>query len=222
MIVANVKPLADIAALLTAYRRILVVGCGGCVTVCQSGGQKEAEVLALALELKGRLNGAEQAFRVVTLPRQCDPEFVALLAAELDDAEVVVSLACGVGVQEVAAAYPGVWVVPAQNTLFAGANVAPGVWEERCGLCGHCVLHKTGGICPIIRCAKSLLNGPCGGSQRGCCEVSADTPCAWQLIYERLEQLDKLDYLMEIQPVKDWSTAHGSGARRMCWEEEQK
>ena len=220
MIVAEAKPLAAIAAMLTRVKnKVLVVGCGGCVTVCLSGGQKEAETLAAALRLQTRLAGRPLAVAAVTLERQCDPEYVAALAEQLAGIDGVVSLGCGVGVQCLAETYPEVVVVPGQNTKFAGATVEPGVWEERCALCGECILDKTGGVCPVARCAKSLLNGPCGGSQNGRCEINPDLPCAWQLIYDRLKSQGRLDLLREITPPKDWSPNRDGGPRKVVSED---
>jgi hypothetical protein len=96
-----------------------------------------------------------------------------------------------------------------------GLPVEQGIWEERCQACGNCILHLTGGICPITRCSKQLLNGPCGGSQNGQCEIDPDTPCAWQLIWERMTALGLQDQLMPIQPPKDWRTSRDGGPRRI-------
>lgn len=219
MIVAEAKPLAEIADLIGEARKILVVGCGGCVTVCLAGGEKEVGIMAASLRLLRKKEGQNLETVEVTLTRQCDPEYVQMLEKYVtEDVDCILSLACGVGVQFLTERYHK-WVVPALNTKFAGGSVAHGVWEERCGLCGECILHKTGGICPIIRCSKSILNGPCGGSQKGKCEVNPDIPCAWQLIYDRLSALNKLELLLEIQPPKDWSKARDGGPRKVVRED---
>lgn len=219
MIIAEGKPIPEVAELIQEARKVLFVGCGGCVTVCLAGGEKETGILASALRIMREQQGNPLETVEVTLTRQCDPEYVEMLEKYVtDDVDCIVSLACGVGVQFLAERYPK-WVVPALNTKFAGGTVQHGQWEERCGLCGECILYKTGGVCPIIRCSKSLLNGPCGGSQDGKCEVSPETPCAWQLIYDRMQQLGKLDLLMEIQPPKDWSKARDGGPRRVLRED---
>ncbi|MDN5348478.1 MAG: hypothetical protein PWP65_2043 [Clostridia bacterium] len=219
MIVAEQKPLAEIDKLIGEAKKILVVGCGGCVTVCLAGGEKEVGILAAALRIKRKKEGNPLETVEVTLTRQCDPEYVQQLEKYVtDDVDLILSLACGVGVQYLAERY-NKWVVPALNTKFAGGSIQHGVWEERCGLCGECILYKTGGICPIIRCSKSILNGPCGGSQNGRCEVNKDTPCAWQLIYDRMKALGKLDLLLEIQPPKDWSYARDGGPRKVVRED---
>ncbi|MGB9859070.1 MAG: methylenetetrahydrofolate reductase C-terminal domain-containing protein [Moorellaceae bacterium] len=219
MIVAEPKPLAEIAELIGEARKILVVGCGGCVTVCLAGGEKEVGIMAASLRLMRKKEGKPLETVEVTLTRQCDPEYVQMLEKYIsDDVDCILSLACGVGVQFLAERY-NKWVVPALNTKFAGGAVEHGLWEERCGLCGECILHRTGGICPIIRCSKSILNGPCGGSQGGKCEVNPEIPCAWQLIYDRLSALNKLELLLEIQPPKDWSKARDGGPRKVVRED---
>jgi hypothetical protein len=129
-------------------------------------------------------------------------------------------MACGVGVQFASEVFPGKRVVPALNTRFYGANLEMGVWAERCAGCGSCVLEKFGGICPIARCSKSLLNGPCGGSQNGKCEVDPQNiDCGWQLIYDRMKSLGMLDRLEENQPVKDWSAGRDGGPGKIVRED---
>ena len=219
MIIAEQKPLAEIAGFIKDCERVLVAGCGGCVTVCLSGGEKEAEILASALRIKRRIEGRPLETVTYTAPRQCDPEFIEAMENVVREVDAVISLACGVGPQYLAERYPDLPVYPAQNTKFAGGSRAHGVWEEYCGLCGDCILHRTGGICPVIRCPKSILNGPCGGSQKGKCEIDRDLDRAWQLIYDRLKRLGRLDLLKEVAPLKDWSKARDGGPRRVIRED---
>jgi ferredoxin len=231
MIVAEQKPITEIAGLIVGARRVLIVGCRECVTVCLAGGEKEAETLAAALRLLGATGaggsaagraagsaGAGFEVTTTTLQRQCEPEYVGELAKAAAAADCIVSLACGVGVQYLAERYP-VWVVPGLNTKFVGGAVEQGVWTEKCGLCGECVLHRTGGICPVARCSKSILNGPCGGSHDGKCEIRDDVECAWQLIYDRLNKLGRLDLLLAMEPPKDWSKARDGGPRKVTRED---
>lgn len=218
MIIAQQKPIKEVAAMVADCKKVALIGCAGCVTVCLSGGEKETEIMASALRIMRRLEGNPLETVTFTPTRQCDPEYVDGLEGIVRDVDAVISLACGVGVQYIAERFDK-WVVPAQNTNFIGGSKVHGVWEEKCGLCGDCVLHRTGGICPIIRCSKSILNGPCGGSQHGKCEISKDVDCAWQLIYDRMKKLGKLDKLMEIQPPKDWSTSRDGGPRRAVRED---
>ena len=218
MIKANSKPLAEVFGFIQDYKKVLVLGCGGCATVCQVGGEKEVAVLAQALRLKGQTEGKQIEFLENTVTRQCEPEFVDPIVEGLGDVEAVVSIACGVGVNHCVERGCLVPVFPGVDTVFMGATVEHGVWEERCGACGECILHLTGGICPVARCAKNLLNGPCGGTtEDGMCEVSTEdnaVQCGWALIVERMKQLGTLDRLSEIQPPKDWSTARDGGPRR--------
>lgn len=219
MIIAEQKPIPEIAEAVKQARRVLVLGCGGCVTVCQAGGEKEAEILATALHLMAVRQGWGTAFDHTAITRQCDPEYLDGIAKKVEEYDCILSLGCGVGVNFLAERFPRTWVVPGLNTKGAGGTLEAGVWEERCLGCGDCVLHLTGGICPITRCSKSLLNGPCGGSQDGKCEISKDVACGWQLIYDRLKQLDRLDLLLEIRDAKDWSQSHDGGLRRIVKEE---
>jgi ferredoxin len=219
MIVAEQKSIKEIAGYLAGYRNVLLIGCGSCVTVCLTGGEKETEILATALRIKSRLEGNHLETVTRVLPRQCDPEFLDELAEAVGEADALVSLACGIGPQYLAARYPEKYVVSALNSKFAGGSKKHGVWEEYCGLCGDCLLSLTGGICPVIRCAKSILNGPCGGSQQGKCELGQDQDCAWQLILDRLKALGRLDDLKGVIPPKDWSKARDGGPRKIVLEE---
>lgn len=219
MIIAQPKPIAEVAAFIKNFNYVLIVGCGGCTSVCLAGGETEAEMLAAGLRIWRKKNGGCLQTAVTTVTRQCEPEFVDSIANKVAEAEAVVSMGCGVGVQFLAERYPNKWVLPALNTVFAGGTVQPGLWEERCGLCGDCMLHLTGGICPIVRCAKSMQNGPCGGSQNGFCELSPDLPCAWNLIYQKLSELGQLDLMLEYRPAKDWSKERSGGPRTIVRED---
>jgi ferredoxin len=215
MIVAEQKPLAKIKDMLAGHQKVLVVGCGTCVTVCFAGGEKEVGILASALRMATKLDGNGIAFDEVTVQRQCEWEYIDPLAERLDGYDALLSLGCGIGVQTLAERFPGKRVLPGLNTTFLGLPSEQGVWEERCQACGDCILDMTGGICPIARCSKQLLNGPCGGSQKGQCEINPEIECAWQLIWERMSALGLLDRLMEVQPPKDWSTSRDGGPRRI-------
>ncbi len=219
MIVAEQKPLDEIKGLLADAGKVLVVGCGTCVTVCFAGGDKEAGILATSLRMATRIDGTPKDVTHVTVQRQCEWEYIDPLADSIREADIVLSIGCGIGVQALAERYPEKVVVPGLNTSFLGLPREQGIWEERCAACGSCILGLTGGICPIARCAKQLLNGPCGGSQDGVCEIGHETPCAWQLIYDRLKAQDRLHLILEIQPPKDWSTSRDGGPRRIIRED---
>ena len=213
MIVGERKPLAEIAAMLEPYKKVCVLGCGTCVTVCLSGGEKEAAETAAALSLLWQKDGKKNEVSTLTMLRQCEYEYIDDLAEKLGEFDVVLSLACGVGVQTMTTRLQEKIVLPGLNTSFMGYPVEQGVWTENCLGCGNCVLDMTLGICPITRCSKSMLNGPCGGSQEGKCEISKDVDCAWQLIYDRLIKMDALERMETVQPPKDWSTSHHGGVR---------
>jgi ferredoxin len=219
MIVAEQKPLDEIKQLVSGCDKVLVLGCGTCVTVCFAGGEKEVGVLASSLRMVTRLDGIQTEFLEATVQRQCEYEYNEAIAELLPQVDAVLSIACGIGVQTMNEQYPDIQTLPGLNTTFLGQPTEQGVWEERCQACGDCVLGTTGGICPIARCAKSLLNGPCGGSQEGVCEVDPETPCAWQEIYDRMSALGKLDLLLELNTMRDWRTSRDGGQRKIVRED---
>jgi ferredoxin len=219
MIVAEQKPLDEIKTLIDDAKDVLVVGCGTCVTVCFAGGEKEAGILATSLRMASKLDGNAKNVNDVTVQRQCEWEYIDPIGEQINDADVTVSLGCGIGAQALAERFPEAIVVPGLNTAFLGLPTEQGIWEERCAACGECIIGHTGGICPITRCAKQLLNGPCGGSQNGVCEIDPETPCAWQLIYDKLSSQNRLHLLMEVWPAKDWSTSRDGGPRKITRED---
>ena len=219
MIVAEQKPLSELKTLIDSAENVLVVGCGTCVTVCFAGGSREAAITSTSLRMATRLDGNGKQVSDVTVQRQCEWEYLDQIAEQIQEADVVLSLGCGIGVQAIAEHFPETWVVPGLNTAFLGQPTEQGVWAERCAACGDCVLGLTGGICPIARCSKSLLNGPCGGSEAGHCEINPEIDCAWQLIYDRLNSMDKLDVLLDLQPPKNWSTSRDGGPRKIVRED---
>ena len=219
MIVAQQKSLDEIKKLVGDAKNVLVVGCGTCVTVCFAGGSRETGILASSLRMATKLEGKPKEVTDVTVQRQCEWEYLDAIAEEIGKVDVVLPLGCGIGVQAIAEHFPNAWVVPGLNTSFLGLPLEQGIWDERCAACGDCILGLTGGICPIARCSKSLLNGPCGGSLDGHCEISPDTPCAWQLIYDRLNSAGRLEVLMDIQPPKNWRTSRDGGPRKIIRED---
>ena len=224
MIVAEQKPLEEILESIGKAQRVLIVGCRGCVTVCSAGGEKEVEMLAKLLELAGRKKGQPIKATTMMLERQCDPEFldeVKKRGLEKEN-DVLLSMACGAGVQLVAETLETQPVLPALNTLFIGASEAAGSWVERCQACGDCKLHLTAGICPVSRCSKSMLNGPCGGSSQGHCELNEEVPCGWQLIIDRLDTVGLLEQYEKIIEPADWSQARDGGPRKVVREDLKK
>ena len=204
MIVTIQKPLDEILDSISPYSNILIAGCDGCTQPPR--GLREAKTLSQLLELGGRLRDKNFIFKVITVVKQCDSFLAAYaLKPQVDGVEAVLSLACGAGVQTVAELFPDLPVLPAQNTHFIGVEDREGgILEERCSACGDCLLDLTGGICPVTRCAKGLLNGACGGARNGKCEMDPAKDCAWELIFQRLERQGKLDLLREFRPPRNY------------------
>ena len=206
------KPIDEIMQYLEKCQRVHIIGCGTCATLCHTGGKSEV------MEMKERLEASgKKVTGWMVIPTACDEltgDALRQNAEDVDAADCILAMTCALGVQtiylqlkEPKPVYPGL------NTLFLGMEESPGHFVEACMQCGACVLGRTAAICPLVRCAKSLLNGPCGGSSGGKCEISPDVPCAWQLIYDRLAELGQLDILDEIEPVKDWGVSISGGPR---------
>jgi ferredoxin len=219
MIIADRKPLAEILEMIQAYNSIMLVGCKGCVTVCNAGGLKEVEILASTLRIARKKEGRPLKVDERMLERQCDPEYIEQLRDSHDQYDAVLSMACGVGPQFLSEAYPLQRFFPTVNTRFMGGAVQHGIWEERCAGCGTCIIHHFDGLCPIARCSKSLQHGPCGGSAHGKCEISKEVVCIWdQIVHKKMEQ-GRLDDLRKYRAAKDWRTARDGGPRRSTREE---
>lgn len=204
MIITQKKPVEELLAMLEGVTKVAIVGCGQCASACQTGGEPEVQAMKAFLEQHG--------MEVVgtMLPDECCHKLLVrrdIKAIKNSDAQAVVCLACGDGAQTVAdnITLP---VYPANNTMFLGQVERVGIFSEYCRMCGDCVLGSTGGVCPITKCAKSLVNGPCGGQKNGKCEVNPENECAWILIYKRLEATGQLDKLSKTRPDK----SHGDTA----------
>ena len=205
MIVADRKPFEEIKEKVKDYQKLLILGCGTCVSVCHAGGEKEVELLATELRMANQLEGKEVEIGEATIERQCDKEFIEPILEKAREYDAILSMACGAGVQFVAEMLESIPIIPALNTRFIGVAAEEGIFAERCRACGNCLLADYGGICPITMCAKSLVNGPCGGYKDGKCETSSERNCAWIMIYERLAKQGKLDKMREISALKDYS-----------------
>jgi ferredoxin len=219
MIRAVPKPLEEIIQYVGDYDKLLIAGCDGCVTVCEAGGLKEVKVLGSALRLHFGQANKPIVIDETSLTRQCDKEYLAQLRDSIDNYDAVVSLACGCGIQYLAEMYDTKPVYPGVNTSFMGVTEERGVYSERCQGCGRCILAETGGVCPIARCSKRMLNGPCGGSAQGKCEVSPEMPCGWQLIYDRLKTLGQLERFERPVDPKDWTSSRDGGIRKIVRED---
>ena len=207
MIVAKRKPFNEIKAFASGSKKILILGCGTCVAVCLAGGEKEVAVLASQLKMALALEDEDVKIDELTIERQCDQEFIEEVRDKVDvDAyDLILSTACGAGVQLLSDVFDQKPVAPALNTTFIGVAEGPGIWTERCRSCSECVLIETGGICPVTICSKGLVNGPCGGAHEGKCEVDPEKDCAWVLIYRRLDKLGRLEKMEQILPPKKFS-----------------
>ena len=207
MIITEQTPWKDLLDSLKGYAKIFLVGCGECATTCKTGGEDEL------LKMKGQLEAHGKTVLGMCIPGA--PCVAAQIKTELAknmkllrQAEAVLVLACGLGTQSVKDNDRlGLVVLPGCNTLFGAVMDARGNFYEKCSLCGECVLDVTAGICPITLCPKGLLNGPCGGMDKGKCEVDKERDCAWVLIYKELEKRKKLDELKKIQKPKDFKKA---------------
>jgi ferredoxin len=221
MIVADRKPVSEIRDQILHHQRVLFLGCGTCVTVCLAGGEREVGILGSAVRLALRIAGrSDVVIDECTIERQCEEAFVDLVAPRVADYDAICSFGCGAGVQFLAERFPNKPVYPGLNTQFIGVLQSQGVWTEKCAGCGSCRLGEFAGICPITRCAKRQLNGPCGGSREGRCELSPDLECAWNVIYERSRALGTLPRLEAFVAPHDWSTSLDGGPRRVVREDQ--
>ena len=203
MIISEKKPNDEVMANLGSAKCVVLIGCGECATVCKTGGEAEIEATKAFLEENGiKVSGAIVAG--TSCNKLLAKKELKEIRSALEEADAVLSLACGDGVQTIAG-LTDLPVYPANNTMFLGEVERQGLFSEACRFCGECVLADTGAICPITKCAKSLINGPCGGAKDGNCEVNPDNPCAWILIYEKLKKLGQLDKLLELKEPKGFS-----------------
>ena len=218
MIIAEWKPIAELVDKLRGHENVLLVGCATCVAECAVGGEREVETLAPLLHMAMQTDGNPVQIRTKTLERQCEWEFVEELAEIVPEVDAILSVACGIGIQALAERFPEVPVYPGVNTTSLAIREEPGLWAARCEACGDCVLDETCGLCPVARCAKSLMNGPCGGTRNdGKCEVDEDVDCVWNLIVERARERGKLQALKELRKAKDWSNSrHGGSPGERC------
>jgi hypothetical protein len=199
MIVMRLKPIAEIREMVSRHENVLLVGCNTCAAVSLAGGETEVETLVETLRLASAQFGPIIRFSGAMLQRQCEPEFVEKL--ELENYDAVLSLGCGAGVAFLSK-NESIPVYPALDTLFIGAANGLGSWTAECSACGSCVLGQTAGICPTTRCAKGIMNGPCGGVKDGRCELG-DRDCAWVQIYDRLEEQGRGDSFDDLGDTKD-------------------
>jgi len=203
MLYTENKPIGEVLESLGAESNIFLLGCNGCAEACETGGEKALLAMKAELEKAGK-----KITSTCLIDFLCNKMLVATrLARQMDklqQSDSILVLTCGIGVQAVSKVVDKV-VHPAANTVSLGS--LQGLWpsDERCQACGDCALDYTGGICPVTFCAKSLLNGPCGGAKDGKCEVDKEKDCGWQLIYERLQKVGRLENLKKVRTARDHS-----------------
>lgn len=203
MIITEKKPFSEILKMLEGVVRVFIIGCADCATLCRTGGEAEVEEMRLKLEKHGKIVTGTIVPGTPCHVQKTRRE-LRISKSEVKEAEAVLVLACGSGVQSVSEVLPDTLPIPGLNTLFLGNVKRYGWFDERCSMCGECILDQTMGICPVTRCAKSLVNGPCGGSSDGKCEVIGERDCAWSLIFERLKKAGKLQQMEKYQRMKDF------------------
>jgi len=194
------KPEEEIDRLLDELGRVFIIGCGTCVTLTRTGGRPEVDAMRESLSAKGKLMTGD-----VILPVACDHltgEALKEYGPQIDQADVLLIMTCAFGVQTIAQQLKKM-VVPALDTLFLGKETHVGEFNEICTQCGACILGETGGICPVTSCHKGLVNGPCGGTNIGKCEIDSNKDCVWTLIYNRLKELDRLDSMRKYQKPRN-------------------
>jgi rRNA maturation endonuclease Nob1 len=204
LIITVQKPDEEIAQMINGLSKLFLVGCGMCATECKTGGEEEVKLFRSKLEKMGKT-----VTGYVVVESVCDQRLTRIdlrkNKAAVDSSDAIVVLACGSATQTVTELSKKL-TIPGCNTQFIGTTERIGRYFERCRACGECVLFETGGICPIARCGKGLLNGPCGGQAKGKCEVGGwKNDCAWILIYNRLQELGRLDLFKKYRPPKDYS-----------------
>ncbi len=218
-IITTKKPFEEVLGALKNVNKIGLVSCGSCAAMCQTGGTEGAKEMAEKLEQEG--------FEVVItiVPEEvCDNRVMMKdfrkIDEELGEIDAILTLSCGLGVasitQVLSRKHPDIPVFIGTNTEFMGMTERIGRFYQRCRGCGDCLLNETGGICPITTCAKSLMNGPCGGMVRGKCEVgNYEKDCGWVLIFNRLKDLGRLDLFTKLRDPVDWSES--GHQREVVW-----
>jgi len=195
------KPFGEVDQLLDGFGRVYIVGCGTCATMTKTGGIEEVSTMKEHLEELGKLVTGS-----IVIPTACDEmteEAIKETEEAIHNANCILVMACALGVHRLSL-YLNQPVIPALDTLFIGVEDSPGSFHEVCAQCGQCILGELAGICPLTRCHKGLLNGPCGGTNNGKCEVDSEKDCAWTLIYQRLEEQGRLDSMRKYQPPKNY------------------
>jgi ferredoxin len=213
MIVSKQKPLPEILHALEGVDKVFLIGCAKCATVCKAGGEEELWQMQEALTAAGKeVTGSvviDEACHMLRVGRELRGK-----KEMVEEAGALLVLTCGAGIQSVSAASPK-RTVAGLDTLFLGNIRRFGQFEQKCSLCGECLLTATGGICPITTCPKGILNGPCGGMDNGRCETDAESECAWYQIYVRLQATAGEQRLSGIVPAKDFAKMLKPGKQKV-------
>ncbi|MEJ2313262.1 MAG: methylenetetrahydrofolate reductase C-terminal domain-containing protein [Nitrospirota bacterium] len=220
MIITEKKNVQELLDNAKDYKKFFLLGCSECATLCGTGGPPELTAMKELLESEGKeVKGtfvAKTGCQVLGTKVELKG-----FKEDLSDVDCVIVMSCGAGTQSAVELFPDKAVYPSNNSLFLGNMTRLQMFDERCSLCGECILDKTGGICPLTACPKGILNGPCGGTSDGNCEVSPDIKCAWVRIYDRMKNIDRLDALKKnVLDAKDWSKSQKP--RAMMAREEKK
>ena len=186
---------------------VFIIGCSECATLCHTGGEEEIFAMKDALRKKN-INVTGYVILEPACNLQNDKRLLRKHEKEIDNAKRILVLACGNGVQTVSEILDDFEIIPGTDTLFLGEIKHANEFEKRCNLCGECIQDIFGGICPISRCPKNMLNGPCGGLKDGKCEINSDIDCVWDLIYKRLKKSGQLHLIKDIIKPKDWSKSN--------------
>ncbi len=204
MIITQKRNFKELMENIKNYKSFFLLGCSECSTLCGTGGEPELKAMKEALKAEGKkVTGtfvAKIGCQVLGTKVELKP-----FKDAITEAECILVMSCGAGAQTVVELFENKPVYPTNDTMFLGNMTRLQMFDERCSLCGKCILDKTGGICPITACPKGLLNGPCGGTNDGKCEVSPDIECAWVRIYNRMKRLGKLEEMKETIKPKDWA-----------------
>jgi len=207
MIVTKKRDFQELMENVKQYRNVFLLGCSECAALCGTGGEPQLEEMKEALKAAGKeVIGtfmAKAGCQVLGTKVELKP-----YKKVIDRADCIIVLSCGSGTQTAVELYEDKPVYTANDSMFLGNMTRLQLFDERCSLCGECILNKTGGLCPLTACPKGILNGPCGGCRDGYCEVSPDRKCVWVRIYERMKRLDRLQELCDtILDAKDWSVS---------------
>jgi len=203
MLITRLKPMDEISSQVKDSGAVLILACNGCEESFGNAHPQQLRYLEEELEKK-----SASVTQTLSIDFLCEPILVRywLRKAEAqENFDSIVVVSCGIGVQVVSKETEH-RVYPACDTVTMGGRFGQAWGKEICKECGQCILPYTGGICPLTACSKGLLNGPCGGSKDGRCEVFPETrECGWHLIYERLKAVGRLDLLLGLPLVRDYS-----------------